>query len=227
MHSAAGEGDSNTVRLLSTGFFTPTPHGSMSTHTYSMVISYTAGSQFAQNVLHYQFDDGGYTNTSDAAFDLCNAFDLANTAPLKSILSTHVTINSYKGRALNVGGGFEGIKLNAGPPAGTRGGNYSASGLAPVVVLYPNGNAPQRGRIFLPGISDADCIGGEFQGGFITAFNAAAHIFKDTLTLAGGGAPVATPVIYSRKPIPATSRVVDYVRLSPMLGTQRRRQRPA
>lgn len=199
----------------------------MSTHTYSMVVSYNCGGQFSQNVLHYQFDDGGYSNTADAAFDLCNAFDVAHRADLKSILSAHTTILSLKGRALNVSGGFEGILTLPAAQVGTRAGNLSVSAVGPVVVLYPNANAKQRGRVFLPGLSDADADYGNLKPAYKTAFAAVMSIFTGTLTLAGGGSPVASPVIYSRKPLPATSRIVEYARLSEMLGTQRRRQRPA
>lgn len=199
----------------------------MSTHTYSMVISYNVGGQFAQNIVHYQFDDGGYSNTADAAFDLCNAFDVAHRAHLKSILSVHTTILSYKGRALNVSGGFEGILTLPAAQVGTRAGNLMVSAVGPVAVLYPNGNAKQRGRVFLPGISDADADYGTLKPAYVTAFNTVQSVFNGTLTLAGGGSPVASPVVYSRLPLPATSRIVEYARLSAMIGTQRRRQRPA
>jgi len=199
----------------------------MAAHTYSLVVSYTAGGQFAQNVLHYSFDDAGFSDTQSAAAALLNAFDTANTTHLRNLLCNSVSIYSYKARALNVSGGFEAIKLLAGPPAGTRTGNLSVSAVSPVVILFPNGNAKQRGRVFLPGVSDTDCIDGYFSAAYRTAFTTNAVMFKNTVTLTGGGAPVASPVVYSRKPLPATSRIVEYARLSGMAGTQRRRQRPA
>jgi len=199
----------------------------MALHTYQLQISYNVGGQFAQNILHYQFDDASYADTSIAAYNLCNAFDIANTTPLKTMLSAHVTILSYKARALDVLGGFEGILIVAGPPVGLRTGNLSVSACGPVIVLFPTGNAKQRGRVFLPGISDSDCIDGYIGTTYKGVINTNKHLFTDTLTLSGGGTPVATPVVYSRLPKPAVSRVVEYSRLSAMVGTQRRRQRPA
>lgn len=199
----------------------------MATHTYRLTISYTVAAQFAQNILHYQFDDAGYADTSTAALALCNAFDAANTAGLKALLCTHVAINSYKARALNVSGGFEAVKLLAGPPNGTRGGVLSNPAVGPCVILFPTSNAKQRGRVFLPGLSDSDLIDGDITAGYRTAFNTNAHIFKDNLTLVGGGGPTANAVVYSRLPIPATSRLIEYVRLSNMAAIQKRRQRPA
>lgn len=199
----------------------------MANHTYSLVISYAPGLQFAQNVLHYQFDDSSYSDTASAALALCNSFDAANTTALRSILSTHVTLLSYKARALTAPGGFEAVKLLAGPPVGTRAGNLSTTAVSPVVVLFPTANAKPRGRVFLPGVSDSDLLDGDFSSGYRTAFNAARHIFSDVIVLAGGATPSATPVIYSRKTTPGSSYSVEYPRLSEMAGTQRRRQRPA
>jgi hypothetical protein len=158
---------------------------------------------------------------------LNNAFDTANTAHLRAMLCTNVSINSYKSRALNVAGGFEAIKLLAGPPSGLLAGALDTHAVSPVIILYPVGNAPQRGRVFLPGASDVVLIDGDWSAGFRTVVQTHRVMFVNTITLTGGGAPVASPVIYSRLPIPATSRVVEYARLSEMAGTQRRRERPA
>lgn len=199
----------------------------MANNTYSLIISTAPGLQFAQNVLHYQFDDSSYTDTATAALALCNAFDAANTTPLRSILSVHTSILSYKSRCLTSPGGFEAVKLLAGPPVGTRTGNLSTTAVSPVAVLFPTANAKPRGRVFLPGISDSDLVDGDFSAGYRTAFDAARHIFSDVIVLAGGATPSATPVIYSRKTSPGSSYTVEYPRLSEMAGTQRRRQRPA
>lgn len=199
----------------------------MATHTYSLVVSYKVGGQFAQNVLHYSFDDAGFADTNAAAQALNNAFDTANTAKLRAMLCTAVSVLSYKSRSLSGTGGFEAVKLLAGPPTGTRGGSLSVSAVGPVIILYPVANAKQRGRVFLPGVSDSDLLDGDFQAGIRTAITTNAVMFVNTLVLTGGGAPTATPVIYSRLPLPAVSRTVEYARLSDVAGTQRRRQRPA
>ena len=199
----------------------------MATHTYRLIASYTFAGQFGQNILHYQFDDASYADTQSAALALCNAFDSANTAHLQALLCTHVTINSYKSRGLNISGGFEAVKLLGGPPQGTRAGVLSNAAVGPCVVLLPTGNAKQRGRVFLPGLSDGDLIDGDITAGYRTAFNTHKVMFTQTLTLSGGGAPTATPVVYSRLPLPSTSRIVEYAILSNLPATLFRRQRPA
>lgn len=198
----------------------------MATNIYSLIPTYISGGQFCQNVLHYQFDDSSYGDTASAAQALINAFDSANTTHLANLLSSHTTIASYKSRSLTTGGGFESIKLLTGA-VGLRTGNLSATSPSPVAVMFPLGNAKPRGRCFLPGISDTDLVDGEITTSYRTAFTTHAVIFVNTLTLTGGGSPVATPVIYHRKPAPATGYIIEYVRLSDTVGQMFRRQRPA
>lgn len=123
-------------------------------------------------------------------------------------------------------GGFEAIKLLSGV-SGLRTGNLGATAPSPVAVLFPTGNAKPRGRVFLPGVTDLDLIDGEYTSTFRSNFATHAVMFVNTVVLAGGGTPTATPVVYSRKTSPGSSYTVEYVRLSDMVGTQRRRQRPA
>jgi len=198
----------------------------VSNQVYSLALSYVSGGQFAQNIIHYQFDDSGFSDSAAAAVALANAFDAANTTHLKNMLPTADVITSYKGRCITRPGGFEGIKL-AGSVFGTRTGNLSVTAPSPVIVLFPTGNAKPRGRVFLPGITDTDLVDGEFTTNFRTAVTTHAVMFVNTLTLTGGGSPVATPVIASRKTVPVTPYTVEYAFLSDMVGTIRRRQRPA
>jgi hypothetical protein len=198
----------------------------MATNIYSLVATYTEGGQFAQNVLHYEFDDSSYSDTATAALALCNAFDTTNTTHLRNLIPTTVQIASYKGRSLTTGGGFEAIKL-LGAVFGLRTGNLSASGPSPVAVLFPLGNAKPRGRCFLPGVTDTDLVNGEYTTSFRNNFTTHAAMFTNALALSGGGSPTATPVIYHRKPAPAVGYIIEYVRLSDTVGQLFRRQRPA
>jgi len=198
----------------------------MAIHTYSLIPSYNAGGQFCQNVLHYQFDDSSYGDTASAALALINAFDAARTAGLQAIIPTSTAILSYKSRCLTAVGGFEAVKVLSGIN-GSRTGVLAVAGVSPVCVLIPTANAKPRGRVFLPGVTDSDLTDGEFATGFRNTVNTNADVFTGTLNLAGGATPVATPVIYPRLNSPGSSYAVEYMRLSDLPGTQRRRQRPA
>jgi hypothetical protein len=197
----------------------------MALHTYRLVITGSLSNQFWQNILHYQFDDGGYGSTEAAGLALCNAWNTANMAGYRSILTTTVKIMSLKARALNSVGGFEALLPFTPFLTGVIGGTVQVSGVGPLVILLPINNQKQRGRMFLPGIADTDCVDGILTTGYIGTFNAAGHIFADTLSLTGGGSPTATPVVYSKGP-PPVSRKIQYAKLSPLVATQRRRQKP-
>lgn len=198
----------------------------MADQTYRLTISYNTAGQFAQNVLHYKFNDGGFATTVNAAAALIAAWNTHCTANLKAALSVHTQILSYKSRRATGGGGFEAVVLGTGADVGTRAGDLSASGLAPLIRFITNVVPPKSGRLFLPGISDNDCNDGFLAAGYATALQNLANVLDDPITLAGGGAPTATPVLFTHQPIEDSITISPAVPVS-WLCTQRRRQRPA
>lgn len=198
----------------------------MAASTYRLTISYNTAGQFAQNVLHYLFEDSGYATTVNAADALINAWNTHCTAQLKAALSVNTLILSYKARKETGGGGFEAVKLGVAGDVGTRTGDLSASGLAPLIRFITNVQPPKSGRMFLPGISDDDADNGYCTAAFFTALGNLANVLDDPLTLAGGGAPTATPVLLSHSPFVQSITISPAVPVS-WLCTQRRRQRPA
>ncbi len=197
----------------------------MATHTYSLVISYNCSNQFCQNVLHYEFDDIGFATTAAAALQLCTDWDTNNTAALRSILSTGTKLLSLKARALNISGGFEGFKPYAPGTAGVIAGNQQCAGVGALVLLLPIGNAKQKGKVFIPGVPDSDCLNGDLTAGYLGTFASAATAFEAPFSLTAGGSPTATPVVYSKGP-PPISRHVQYAKMQPMIATLKRRLRP-
>lgn len=198
----------------------------MANHVYSLIPSYVVGGQFAQNVWHWQFDDAGYPTSKAAAQALQTAWvadGRQNT--LRLILSAAVTINSYRGSRVDEVGGFEAFSPINANNVGTRGAALSASGLSTVLVHYPVNLSLPRGRTFLPGVAENDAEDGIYTGGFRGAVESALTTLFDPLTLAGGGAPTATFGIW--RPTTRTFFVAANTILSEVLGTQRRRMRPA
>jgi hypothetical protein len=195
-------------------------------HTYKLTISYNTAGQFAQNVLHYSFEDGAFATTVAAADALNNAFSAHCTGPLKDALSTHVQILSYKSRLVSASGGFEAVKLGVAGDVGNRTGDLSASGLAPLIRFITNGVPPKSGRMFLPGVSDDDCEDSFLTGAYFTDLQALANALDDPITLVGGGSPLATPVLFTHQPI-IDSIPISVAVPATFLATQRRRQRPS
>jgi hypothetical protein len=197
----------------------------MAIHTYQMSINYNADGQFATNVLHFTFDDAGFTTTSAAAVGLANGWDNANRTRLRNLLPSAVTILSYRGRALNVPGGFEGIFIPGGGVTGNRAGTFVAAGIGPVSILYGVGNSAKRGRIFWPGITNIDCVGGRITNTLKAVIATSLAGMISTFPTVGGGAVAVQPVIYSRSGPSSTN--IGFAQMSPMVGQQRRRQVPA
>lgn len=198
----------------------------MADETYRLTISYNSAGQFAQNVLHYELDDHLFSDTVAAANALINAWDTHCTTALLNALSLHTTVLSYKARRITTHGGFEAVKLLTAGTVGARTGDLSASGLAPYLRFITNNVPPIQGRLFLPGCSDSDCINGFMQAGYQAPLLTLADKLDDALTLTGGGAPTATPVVRTVSPVRDSIPVHACV-ASPVLSTQRRRQRPA
>lgn len=197
----------------------------MAVHTYQMAINYNVAGQFASNILHFTFDDGGFTTTAAAANGLCSGWDNANRTRLRNILSTHVTILSYRARAINTPGGFEGGLLLSTANTGNRTGNLMAAGVGPVTILYPIGNGTQRGRIFWPGITDSDGVDGQVQGGLKAVLITSIGGMITAFPTVGGGTVSVQPVIYSRTLHQAFTIFAGQTSL--MIGQVRRRQRPS
>lgn len=198
----------------------------MADQIYSLTISQNIAGQFAQNIVHFRFDDAGYNSTLEAAEALNLAFDGSRKALLAACLPTSTTILSFKARRVSGGGGFEAIMPQSAGNVGTRAGAVSVAGLSPCVVGYPAlpTNRP-RARFFLCGVSDSDIVDGVFTAAFKAAVAGSFGTLFDPLTLAGGGGPVATFVL-NFTPVASATVISDWL-LSDACGQIRRRQIPA
>lgn len=197
----------------------------MAQQIYSLVITGTSGPQFVQNVLHYQFDDAGYSTSKGAAEALAIAWDTANKTKWRNMLPTDYTIRSYTSTRITGSGGFSAFSPTT-AAAGLRPGTISASALNPLIIMFPFSPTERgRGKIFLPGVSEQDIDDGIYTDAYRAAIEAQLTTILDDLTLAGGGTPNAVNGWVKRNG--TTFVASDKVYLSPNLGTQRRRMRPA
>lgn len=196
----------------------------MALNTYSLILSHSIGTQFAQNVFHYQFDDSGFATTKEAANALQIAWDTANRTTWRNILPSPTTLLSYKGACVSSPGGFDAFSPVTGAAGGTRGA-ISVSGVAPCIIHYPVNLSLGRGRTFLPGLAEADCDSGIYTSAYTSAVLTALTTLFDPLTLVGGGGPTAT-FGYFRRPQKVFVALINSI-LSQNVGTQRRRMRPA
>ena len=196
----------------------------MATRIYSLAIASNVGGQFATNVLHYQFDDGGFASTFAAAKALIDAWDAHATAHLQAIIPGHTTLLSLKSRLVSGVGGFEALNLYPAGTVGSRTGDLEVAGIGPCLIFYQANNGKKRGKMFLPGVTVLDLINGQFSGAYQNAVLTHQSFLVDNLTLTGGGGPTANAVIYTRSTKTGVS--IFGIALSPMAATQRRRQLP-
>jgi hypothetical protein len=197
----------------------------MADHVYSLVLTSNIGGQFASSVNHWIFDDSAFSTTQEAAKSLITAWLLANKTRWTNIHPTDTTLLSVRSRLVQAGGGFEAVTLVTSGGAGTRSGTTSVAALSPVVISFEQLNGPRRGRTFLHGVSETDCVDGVMSSGFKSAVNTNIALINSTLTLVGGGGPHADFVIYDR--VARIGFKADNHRISDMIGTIRRRQIPA
>jgi len=197
----------------------------MALNLYTLTLNWNVAGQFASNILHYNFDDGGYNTTAEAGNALVQRWITVSRGAWLNMLPNVTSLLSVKGRKATGVGGFEAAAIMAAGVVGTRAGEISASGINPVLIHYPVNAIRGRGKTFLPGLREADANGGVFTANFTAAVEAnKATAFSD-LVLVGGGGPTATFRVRQRNP-PGSSWAVLDTFLSDQIGQQRRRQRP-
>jgi len=104
---------------------------------------------------------------------------------------------------------------------GTRTGEIQAQQVNPLLILI-GVNAPAKtGRVFLPGASEDDIDEGQVQAGLVAAMEAFGAALDAGWTVTAG---TGKGGIFRR----ATKTVdpLGYYRVSPLIGTQRRRLKP-
>jgi hypothetical protein len=196
----------------------------MATSVYSLTIAYNVEGQFAQNILHFQFDDAGFTSTFAAAEALITAWNAASSVALTQMLPVGTVLLSAKSRKVSGPGGFDALNLYAAGTHGTRTGPVEVAATGPVLIFYEALNGKRRGKMFLPGITESDCADGVMTAALEAVLATNANTIIQNVTLVGGGAPTASAVIYTRAT--KTGHLIGNAGYSLKIGTQRRRQIP-
>ncbi len=198
----------------------------MSEQIYQLRLTTSIAGQFAQNITHWRFDDGGFASTHAAALSLATSYQTRSQTQWQNMLPTATILLSWAARRVTQGQGFEAIVNIATATTGTRTGGLGAAAVAPVLIGYPSlPIGRERARIFLPGITETDLVDGYYAAAYKTAIATILATVFDPLTISGGGSPVATYVL--KHTIPANAIPMIEWRLSPTVGTLRRRQLPA
>jgi hypothetical protein len=179
--------------------------------------------QFRENVIHYRLNPDPGTNGFDTANDLLIALNSTFLSLWLNMLPPDYSLSAIFARQIGpVGGSYATIDFEEGTQVGTRGTEAASQQLCPCITLIPGIGVKSSGRIFLPAVDKADYSMNApsipFQGAVAAFMNPSIAGFS----VAGGTASIA---IFSRKL--NTSNEVSTYHLSPVIGYQRKRARPA
>lgn len=197
----------------------------MAEESYEHVITGHLSGQFVQTVLHSVIDNSGSTNPYLVAEQLNDEFAGADgllDAFLDALPANYVG-SSLRSRRVGPTGGPTAIVLADlwATGVGQRSGNIQSQQVNPLLILIPVDSPAKTGRIFMPGASETDINEGQIQSGLVVAMEALGAYLDTGWTVAAG---TGKGGVYRR-----ATKIVDplgYYRVSPLIGTQRRRLRP-
>lgn len=199
----------------------------MAAETYELVISGTLSGQFVQSIFHVAVNNAGSLSPYVTAEDVMNTL---NGAPdfitaWCNCLPASYTITSLRCRRIGPTGGPTAIMLPADMSAttGARTGSISSAQVNPVVVWITTPRPEKPGRTFLPGVSESDIDAMVYSSGLVSAIDALIAIVVAPFTLAGSSDDCEFAIW--RRSI-GNRDEITYGRLSPTVGTQRRRLHP-
>lgn len=199
----------------------------MPAETYELVISGTLAGQFVQTIFHVAVDNSTSRSPFVVAEDLMNTLNGAPDFMLAwcNCLPASYLVSSLRSRRIGPTGGPTAIMLGAALSAttGARTGSISAAQVNPVVIWITTPRENKPGRTFLPGVSESDIDAMVYSAGLITVIDALILIVVTPFVLTA----VSDDCEFSiwRRSI-SNRDEITHGRLSPVVGTQRRRLHP-
>lgn len=199
----------------------------MPTEAYELVVSGVLAGQFVQNVMHVNVDNSGSTAPYAVSQDILGS--LVSVVDFWTLwcnaLPADYRITSVRCKRVLATGGPTAIMLAAdlGSSIGARTGSIQTAQVNPLLIFITTIRPNRPGRVFLPGLSETDCDDMVYTSGLLSAFAALiagfVNVFVlDTLTYN------ASFGIYRRAQ--SASDDITAGRVSPLIGTQRRRLKP-
>lgn len=199
----------------------------MPNETYELVISGVLAGQFVQNVLHINVGNTGADPPYAIATDILDT--LNSTVDFWQLwcnaLPGDYRVTSARCRRVLVTGGPTAVMLgaNMGASTGQRAGSIQAAQVNPVLVFVTTIRPNRPGRCFLPGLSETDCDDMTYTAGIIGVYELLIEAIVTAFSL--DGATYTANFAILRRALDAGDDITAG-RISPLIGTQRRRLRP-
>jgi hypothetical protein len=199
----------------------------MGVETYEVILSGTVSGQFVQNILHCNLDNTADTDPFVVANAILTKINGAGQFLQKwcDCLPADYLLTSARCRRVTPAGGPTQIFLSANLNynSGNRSGNAGVSSNAPLIIWLTTLRPAKTGRTFVPGVSESDVSENTLVAGLLTALAAAATVWRDGFTPASPAYPTQGSIL--RRALHGADDITNF-RVSPIVGTQRRRQRP-
>lgn len=195
----------------------------MALDVYMIVVAGNLCGQPVENVLHYRSTGTAVPNPQVIAADVASAWDATVQPNFVACLPDNYTLVGWKCKRINNGGGPTVVRFPAGPVVGTRPSSANDSAVGPLIVIsYSNGVRFFAGRIFLPGIGDADIDNNQMVAALLTALDTLNATLTANLV---GASDNYDFVVWS----PTHANSFDILALTPStkIGVQRRRLVPS
>lgn len=199
----------------------------MAAETYELVISGTLAGQFVQTIFHVTTDDGMASGPFLIAKAILAAVgdDDGLIEAWCDCLPVSYSVTSARCRRILPTGGPTDILLSdlMTVATGQRSGNISSAQVNPVVIWITTPRPNKPGRTFLPGVSETDIDAMVYASGLINAIGDLISFVTTGFT--AGSSPTQVDFVIFRRSIPNADDITAG-RLSPVVGTQRRRLHP-
>jgi hypothetical protein len=206
----------------------------MSAEVYEWVLSGVLGGQFVQTVQHVAVDRVGTPTAYAMARLLALTFaDESNLIALMcGCLPTDYHPTSIRVKRVLPTGGPTCIVLAGvfATSAGVRTGSISSAQVNPVIVWIPTDHPAKTGRLFLPGVSEADIDEMQLVSGLVTAINDLCTFYQQDQPINDSSEEfhgcVLRKHVVSGHTVPLEGDDIEAGYVSPLIGTQRRRLHP-
>ena len=197
----------------------------MAVETYELVISGYLANEFVQTVLHVT---GNNTVGQPAYFrakDICDQIILAGELLIKYVdcLPSDYKGSSVRVRRVSAGGGPTAVALAStwSQQDGSRTGHVSSAQVCPLIIWIPTDSPNKVGKTFMPGVAEGDIDEMQLDPVLISAL-------EDFILYLVNGFALTADLMKGSVYRKAThvGDPFDAGRVSPLIGTQRKRLHP-
>lgn len=198
----------------------------MANEYYEMDVAFSSAGQLAMCVFHYRIADPTDPDEYEVASQLVNAIDDGGGTSwitrLMQMMSEDAFLSSVRAkRVAPTGGNLAGQAFEPTDFPGAIASEIHTQQVAACLIWVSDSNPGKSGRNFIPGVPENALASSRWEAAFQALANTFIAVHLTGFSVAAG---VFLPVVYDR--VAKTGFVPDNGYISPLVGTQRRREIP-